>query len=64
MLLGLASTMPGVPAIMTPIAGDLAAASGLPLETILMIPVLGFSTVLLPFQVPPLIVGLRPAACR
>ena len=58
-LLGLASTMPGVPAIMTPIAGDLAAASGLPLETILMIPVLGFSTVLLPFQVPPLIVGLR-----
>ncbi len=58
-LLGLASTMPGVPAIMTPIAGDLAAASGLPLETILMVPVLGFSTVLLPFQVPPLIVGLR-----
>src|SRR3546814_15514589 len=55
------STMPGVPAIMTPIAGDMAAASGLPIETVLMTIVVGFSTVFFPYQVPPLIVVLQLA---
>ncbi|MCR9072016.1 MAG: anion permease [Alphaproteobacteria bacterium] len=58
-LLGTVSTMPGIPAILTPIAGDIAAASGLPLKTVLMTFVNGFSTVLFPYQVPPLIVLLQ-----
>ncbi|MEQ8587373.1 MAG: SLC13 family permease [Thalassobaculaceae bacterium] len=58
-LLGTVSTMPGIPAILTPIAGDIATASGLPLETVLMTFVNGFSTVLFPYQVPPLIVLLQ-----
>jgi hypothetical protein len=53
------STMPGVPAILAPIAGDMAAASGLPIETVLMTIVVGFSTVFFPYQVPPLIVLLQ-----
>lgn len=57
--LGTVSTMPGVPAILTPIAGDIAAASGLPVETVLMTFVVGFSTVFFPYQVPPLIVLLQ-----
>ena len=59
MLLGTVSTMPGVPAILTPIAGDLATASGLSIEAVLMTFVIGFSTVFFPYQVPPLIVLLQ-----
>lgn len=58
-LLGTVSTMPGIPAILTPIAGDIAAASGLPITTVLHTFVNGFSTVLFPYQVPPLIVLLQ-----
>ncbi|MDF1794777.1 MAG: SLC13 family permease [Thalassobaculaceae bacterium] len=58
-LLGTVSTMPGIPAILTPIAGDIATASGLPIKTVLMTFVNGFSTVLFPYQVPPLIVLLQ-----
>lgn len=57
--LGTVSTMPGIPAILTPIAGEMAAASGLPVKTVLMTFVIGFSTVLFPYQVPPLIVLLQ-----
>ena len=59
MLLGMVSTMPGVPAILVPIAGDLQAASGLTMEAVLMSQVLGFSTVWFPYQVPPIIVGMQ-----
>lgn len=59
MALGTISTMPGVPAILTPIAGDIAQASGLPIETVMMTFVVGFSTVFFPYQVPPLIVLLQ-----
>ncbi len=68
-LLGAVATIPGVPAVMTPLAESLAQASGLPLLTVLHIQVVGYTTVLLPYQVPPLIVamqmggvGLRQAA--
>ena len=61
MLLSFFSTMPGVPAIMIPLAPDLQAASGLPLKTVVMTQVIGFSTVWLPYQVPPIIVGMQLA---
>ena len=61
MFLSFFSTMPGVPAIMIPLAPDLQAASGLPLKTVVMTQVVGFSTVWLPYQVPPIIVGMQLA---
>ena len=59
MVLGLFSTMPGVPAILTPISGELQAASGLAIEAVLMAQVIGFSMVWFPYQVPPIIVGMQ-----
>lgn len=61
MFLSFFSTMPGVPAIMVPLAPDLHMASGLPLKTVLMTQVVGFSTVWLPYQVPPIIIGMQLA---
>ncbi len=58
-LLGMATTIAGIPAILTPLAEDIAAASGLPLLTVLMTQVLGFSTIILPYQLPPLMIGMQ-----
>jgi anion transporter len=52
------TTLPGVPAVMTPLAEELARTTGLPLETVLMTQVLGFSNVLLPYQSPPLLAAI------
>ncbi|MFB4203880.1 hypothetical protein KBTX_04024 [wastewater metagenome] len=51
------TTAAGLVAVVTPLAGDIAHASGLPLDTVLMTQVVGFSTMLLPYQVPPLMAG-------
>ncbi len=59
MLLGMFATMPGVPAILTPISGELQSASGLTIEAVLMAQVIGFSSVWFPYQVPPIIVGMQ-----
>ena len=59
MFLGMFATMPGVPAILVPISGELQAASGLTMEAVLMAQVIGFSTVWFPYQVPPIIVGMQ-----
>ncbi len=59
MAVSLASTNPGVPAVMTPLAPAISQASGMPLETVLMSQVVGFSIFLLPYQTPPVIVGLQ-----
>ncbi|HEY6098415.1 MAG TPA: hypothetical protein VIW03_03230 [Anaeromyxobacter sp.] len=56
-VLGLVTTAPGMPAVMTPLAGALATATGLPLETVLMSEALGFSNNVLPYQSPPLVVA-------
>jgi di/tricarboxylate transporter len=60
-VLGLATLLTGMPAVVTPLAADLATAAGLPLMTVLMTQVVAFSTVILPYQLAPLIVALRLA---
>ncbi|WP_372054143.1 SLC13 family permease [Tistrella mobilis] len=55
---GLLGSLHGTPAILTPLAGRLAEATGLSLDTVLMTQALGFSTALLPYQSPPVIVAL------
>ena len=49
----------GLPAVMTPLARELAAASGLSLETVLMLQVPVFSTVILPYQSPPIMIAMQ-----
>lgn len=56
---GVLGTVPSVPAVLTPLAGDLSAAMGLPLATVLMMQVPAYSTVLFPFQGPPMIVAMQ-----
>ena len=60
-LVASATNLPSVPAIMTPLAGELALATGLPLMTVLMSQVLAFSNVLLPHQAPPLVTATQVA---
>ncbi|PKU25383.1 SLC13 family permease [Telmatospirillum siberiense] len=58
-VVGLATTLPGVPAVLTPLAAQMAQASGLPLDTILMSQVLGFSNPILPYESAPLVVAMQ-----
>lgn len=61
MALGTFITLPGVPAVLTPLAPEIAAITGWSPEAVTMTQVVGFSTVLLPYQAPPLVVGLLAA---
>ncbi len=58
---GLGTTLPGVPAILSPLAGDLARETGFSIYAVLMTQVIGFSTILFPYQSPPLMVGMQLA---
>ncbi len=58
------TTVAGVPAVLTPLAGDFAAATGLPLLSVLMLQVVVFSTVFLPFQSPPIMIALQMGQIR
>lgn len=58
-LIGLVTTLPGTPAVLTPLAGEMARASGWPIEAVLMSQVIGFSTIILPYQSAPLVVGMQ-----
>ncbi len=58
-LTGIVTTIPGVPTVLTPMAPDLATASGFSLRAVLMTQVIGFSTVLFPYQVGPLIIAMQ-----
>lgn len=58
-LVSLATTQPGVPAVLTPFANGLAAATGMSLAAVLGTQVAGFSTLLLPYQSPPLMMGIQ-----
>ncbi|MHA1600490.1 MAG: SLC13 family permease, partial [Alphaproteobacteria bacterium] len=64
MVVGLGTTLPGIPAVLAPLAGDLAALSGLSLESTLMTQAIGFSTPLLPYQAPPLVIAMQLAGIR
>lgn len=55
----MASTAPSVPAIVGPLASDISTLSGFPLKTVLMTQVIAYSTVVLPYQVPPLVVAMH-----
>jgi len=58
-VLAMFATQPGVPAILAPLAGHMAAAAGLPVESMLMLTVVGYTTVILPYQTPPLVVAMQ-----
>lgn len=58
-LMGLVTTNPGVPTVLTPMAPDLAAATGLSLEAVLMTQVIGFATVIFPYQVGPFVMAMQ-----
>lgn len=56
---GLAGTVVSIPAIMTPLVGGVSEATGMPLDVLLMSLALAYSTVFLPYQLPPLLVGAQ-----
>ena len=56
---GLLATLPGVPAVLTPMAATLGQTTHLSIQAILFTQVLGFSTMFLPYQAPPILVGIR-----
>ncbi len=57
-------TNPAQPALLSPLAGDFAQATGWPLQAALMTMAVGFSTLLLPYQAPPVVVGMQMANLR
>jgi di/tricarboxylate transporter len=61
MVTGAFTTQPGIPAVLTPFAGELATATGFSQKAVIMTQVLGFSQPLFPYQVPPLLLGLQIA---
>jgi anion transporter len=58
-LVGVAATVIAQPAVLVPLAGDIAQAAGLPLMTVLMIYVTGFAVILFPYQSGPLVVAMQ-----
>lgn len=58
---GMLATQPGVPAVLAPLAAQIADSAGLSIEQVLMLQAVGFTTVVLPYQTPPAIIGLALA---
>jgi di/tricarboxylate transporter len=61
---GMAVTNVAQPALLAPLAGSFADAAGWPLKAALMTTVLGFTTAIFPYQVPPMMVGAQVAGLR
>lgn len=60
-VVGLVTTNPAQPAVVAPLAGQFAEAAGWPLNAALMTMAVGFTVMVLPYQVPPAVVGIRLA---
>lgn len=58
-LTGVATTLIAQPAVLAPLAADIAKAADLPLMTVLMTYVVGFSVILFPYQSGPLVVAMQ-----
>ena len=58
-ILAMFVTQPGSPAILTPLASSIAEATAMPVETVLMLTVVGYTTVILPYQTPPLVIAMQ-----
>ncbi len=58
-LVSMITTLPGAPTVLTPLAEQMAKASGLPLDVVLMSQVLGFSNPILPYESAPLVVAMQ-----
>ena len=56
---GLVTTIPGVPTVLSPMAADFSQLTGFSLPAVLMTQVIGFSTVIFPYQVAPLILAMQ-----
>lgn len=56
---GLAATVVGIPPVMTPLAGGVSEATGMSLDVVLMTQAVAYSTVVLPYQLPPLLVAAQ-----
>lgn len=63
-LAGVLVTNPAQPALMAPLAAHFAEAAGWPLKAALMTAALGFTTLILPYQVPPVMVGVQVAGIK
>lgn len=58
-LTGILTTLPGIPAVMVPFTEQIAKAAGFSVKSVLMLNVIGFSTMLLPYQAPPVLVAMK-----
>jgi len=59
--LGLFTTLPGIPAIMTPLTPEIVQETGFSTKSVLMLQTLGFSTMFFPYQAPYIVVALSLA---
>ena len=64
LLTGLITTMAGVPAILTPVADNLSAATGMSLYAVIMTQVMGYATLFVPYESPPLVVAMQLGGVR
>lgn len=58
-IIGLIVTVPGIPAILTPLAANFSEITSLSILTLCKLQVLSFSNIFFPYQAPPLVVALQ-----